>query len=332
MSARPAPPDIEPVHTFFESLQERLAGAFETIDGTAKFAGDERRLAGGISRPRVLQDGKRLEKAAVQFTHSVGAALPPAATERNPHLAGQPFQAAAVSVIVHPRNPHAPTAHMNLRFFLVAASGEARAPCPADASASHWHFGGGFDLTPFYPYLGDVLHWHETARGAAGPHYESMKRACDEYFYLPHRGETRGVGGLFFDDWNEGGFDACFDLAKAIGNAFADAYLPILRRRLDTPWGEREERWLSIRRGRYAEFNLALDRGTRYGLQSGRRVESVLASLPPRAAWEYDHRPEEGSAEAKLEDFLRPRDWLGDARSGGRASCLPSGLQAHKAS
>lgn len=299
MSAPTVRPDIAPVRAFFEGLQTQLVQDFEAIDGEAKFRGEDRDLpSGGTSHPRVLQDGERLEKAAVQFTHSIGAALPPAATERNPHLAGKPFQATAISVIVHPRNPYAPTAHMNLRFFLVEAD-----------QLSHWHFGGGFDLTPHYPFHEDAVHWHETARAAAGEHYDAMKQACDEYFFLPHRGETRGIGGLFFDDWTEGGF-ASFGLAKAIGNAFADAYLPILRRRLDTPWGEREERWMLIRRGRYAEFNLALDRGTRYGLQSGRRVESVLASLPPRVAWVHDHRPEEGSPEAKLKDFLRPRNWL----------------------
>ena len=302
MSAPTAEPDIVPVRAFFEDLQARLVEAFETNDGSAKFVGEERNLpGGGISRPRVLQGGERLEKAAVQFTHSSGAALPPAATERNPHLAGKPFQATAISVIVHPRNPYVPTAHMNLRFFVVETE---------SADPSHWHFGGGFDLTPHYPFLEDARHWHETAQEAAAEHYEAMKQACDEYFFLPHRGETRGVGGLFFDDWSEGGFENCFRLAQAVGNAFADAYLPILRRRLEMSWGEAEERWMLIRRGRYAEFNLALDRGTRYGLQSGRRVESVLASLPPRAAWAYDHRPEEGTPEARLQDYLRPRDWL----------------------
>ena len=307
MSSPPALPDIAPVRAFFQSLQTRLVQDFETIDGASKFAGDELGLpGGGISRPQVLQGGERLEKAAVQFTHSVGAALPPAATERNPHLAGRPFQATAVSVIVHPRNPYAPTTHMNLRFFLVATDEDAEG-----VEGAQWHFGGGFDLTPCYPFLEDVRDWHEAARAAAGPHYDAMKQACDAYFRLPHRGETRGVGGLFFDDWSDGGFDASFDLARAIGNAFPAAYLPILRRRIDMSWGEREERWLLIRRGRYAEFNLALDRGTRYGLQSGRRVESVLASLPPRAAWVHNHRPEQGSPEAALKGFLAPRDWLG---------------------
>ncbi|MDE0008069.1 MAG: oxygen-dependent coproporphyrinogen oxidase [Gammaproteobacteria bacterium] len=306
---RPAPPDIAPVRAFFEGLQTRLVRDFEAIDGGAKFVGEELGLpGGGVSRPRVLQGGQRLEKAAVQFTHSVGAALPPAATDRNPHLAGRPFQATAVSVIVHPCNPYAPTAHMNLRFFLVDTG-------DASTEEPHWHFGGGFDLTPCYPFLEDVRHWHEVAQEAAGEHYEAMKQACDSYFYLPHRDETRGVGGLFFDDWREGGFEASLALAEAIGNAFADAYLPVLRHRLDTPWGEREERWLAIRRGRYAEFNLALDRGTRYGLQSGRRVESVLASLPPRAAWVHGHQPEKGSPEAALKGFLRARDWLGGEHS-----------------
>lgn len=296
--------DIEAVKACFLELQEALCAALEALDGGgARFSSERLRQAGGgCGRPRVLQDGEAIEKAAVQFTHSVGGALPPAASERNPHLAGRGFQAAAISVIVHPRNPYAPTAHMNLRFFLV------------DAEPPSWHFGGGFDLTPCYGFVEDCVAWHRAAKQAAGPHYPSMKRACDEYFHLRHRGEPRGVGGLFFDDWTEGGFAASLQLTQDIGQAFMPAYAQIFQRRSALPYGEREREWQLLRRGRYAEFNLAIDRGTRYGLQSGRRIESVLASLPPLAQWRYNHAPPPGTPEAELLSFyLRPRDWLGEA-------------------
>ncbi len=298
-----AKPTITPVRDYFITLQDRIVAALEELDGEAKFSREEISGPGGaLSRPRVLEDGPRIEKAAVQFTHSLGSSLPPAATERNPHLAGHGFQATAISLIVHPRNPYVPTTHANLRFFMV----EAEEPV--------WYFGGGFDLTPYYGFEEDAVHWHRQARAAAGPHYPALKAACDEYFYLPHRGECRGIGGLFFDDWTEGGFEASFEFTRAVGDHFLPAYRPIFERRMSIAYGERERDWQLYRRGRYAEFNLAIDRGTKYGLQSGRRVESVLASLPPLAAWKYDYRPEPGSEEARLySDFLPPRDWLAES-------------------
>ena len=247
----------------------------------------------------MLAGGDHIEKAAVQFTHSKGKSLPPAATARNPELAGAPFQATAISMIVHPVNPHVPTTHMNLRYFLV------------DADEPAWYFGGGYDLTPFYPVEEDVVHWHQVAKEAAGEHYADFKARCDEYFYLPHRGECRGVGGLFFDDWTAGGLDASYALVQRIGDSFLPAYVPIFEKRMHTPYTEAERKFQLYRRGRYAEFNLVIDRGTQYGLQSGRRVESVLASLPPLAAWEYNYQAPEGSPEARLVDyFLKPQDWV----------------------
>ena len=315
MSLRPTPPDIAPVRAFFEGLQANLVHDCEAIDGGAHFVGEELSLqAGGISRPRVLQDGERLEKAAVQFTHSVGAALPPAATDRNPHLAGKPFQATAVSVIVHPRNPYAPTAHMNLRFFLVDTG-------DASTEGSHWHFGGGFDLTPCYGFEEDARHWHQVAFNACCEFgedvYPKYKKWCDEYFFIRHRGEARGVGGLFFDDLNEWGFDRCFDFLRSVGDHYMRAYRPIVERRKDTLYTDQQKDFQLYRRGRYVEFNLVYDRGTLFGLQSGGRVESILMSLPPRVQWQYNRKPEPGTEEARLvEEFLTPRDWLekGDNR------------------
>ncbi len=292
--------DIEPVKAYFLGLQKALCAELEALDGTARFSLERiDQPDGGFGQPRVLQDGPVVEKAAVQFSHSMGSALPAAASERNPHLAGCGFQAAAVSVIVHPRNPYAPTAHLNLRFFQVEAAPPA------------WHFGGGFDLTPCYGFVEDCVAWHWAAQKATGRHYARMKRACDGYFHLGHRNESRGVGGLFFDDWTEGGFKASLRLTEAVGQAFMPAYGPILQRRSQMAYGERQREWQLLRRGRYAEFNLAIDRGTRYGLQSGRRIESVLASLPPLAKWRYDHAPTPGSPEAELLEFyLQPRHWL----------------------
>jgi coproporphyrinogen III oxidase len=293
-------PEILPVRDYFMDLQDRIVAALENQDGEARFYREDISGSdGALSRPRVLEGGRHIEKAAVQFTHSLGSSLPPAATERNPQLAGQGFQAAAISLIVHPRNPYAPTTHANLRFFLV----EAEEPV--------WYFGGGFDLTPYYGFDEDAIHWHAQAQAAVGGHYPAFKKACDEYFYLPHRGECRGIGGVFYDDWTEGGFESSFALTRSVGDHFLPAYEPILERRLAMPYGERERDWQLYRRGRYAEFNLAIDRGTKYGLQSGRRVESVLASLPPLAAWRYDYQPATGTPEARLyTDFLPPRDWL----------------------
>jgi coproporphyrinogen III oxidase len=299
---------IEPPRDYFLALQDEICLRLEALDGAARFARQDTALSdGGRARPSVLEGGARIEKAAVQFTHSVGRALPPAATERNPALAGKPFQAAAISLIVHPRNPYVPTTHMNLRAFVV------------DADAPVWYFGGGFDLTPFYGFEDDCVHWHRTAKAACDPFdrelYRELKRACDEYFFLTHRTEARGVGGIFFDDWTRGGFERSFAFVRSVGDHFLPAYEPVFAKRCETPYGEREREFQLYRRGRYAEFNLAIDRGTRYGIQSGRRIESVLASLPPLAAWRYDYRPAAGSPEAQLyERFLPARDWLGEAQ------------------
>ena len=294
---------IDPPRALFRELQDEIESALARLDGGGRFEGSCTALpSGGMSRPRVLQDGGDIEKAAVLFSHAIGDSLPAAATERNPLLAGQPFQATAISLIVHPRNPYVPTAHMNLRFFLVGQEDPA------------WYFGGGFDLTPYYPFTEDIVHWHRTAYDACRAHgdvYARLKANCDAYFYLPHRQEARGVGGIFFDDWIEGGFEASLAFVRGVGKHFLPAYCPIFERRVNTPWGRREEEFMLLRRGRYAEFNLAVDRGTRYGLQSGRNAESVLASLPPRARWIYDYAPPPNSPEAALTDhFLTPRNWI----------------------
>ncbi len=297
--------DPAAVRAYLLELQDRICAALERVDEGPGFA--EQRIeppGGGLARPRVLEGGAVIEKAAVNFSNTHGARLPPAASERRPELAGWPFEAASLSLIVHPRSPYAPTSHCNLRFFSV----------DADVPGAWW-FGGGFDLTPYYGFSDDAVHWHRSARDACAPFgdalYPRLKKACDDYFYLPHRGEPRGIGGLFFDDLDEGGFERAFGLVRSIGDHYLPAYLPILERRGRQPWGERERDFQLYRRGRYAEFNLIHDRGTRYGLQSGRRIESVLASMPPLAAWRYDWQPEPGSPEAELyERFLTPRDWL----------------------
>ena len=298
-------PDIAAVHDCFSALQSSICARLEQIDGSRCFHGDEASSPGGaIARPRVLEGGTHIEKAAVQFTHSIGTSLPPAATERNPQLAGQGFQAVAISLIVHPRNPYVPTTHMNLRFFIV------------DAQTPVWYFGGGFDLTPYYGFDEDCVHWHQQASDACAPFgaslYAELKQACDAYFYLPHRQEPRGIGGIFFDDWTRGGYGESFAFVRSVGDHFLPAYAPIFERRMHAPYGDRQREFQLYRRGRYAEFNLAIDRGTKYGLQSGRRVESVLASLPPLASWRYDYRPDPGTPEAHLyERFLPPKWWAG---------------------
>jgi len=295
-----------PVRDHLLGLQDRICAALEAEDGRARFREDATSGEGGtIARPRALEDGEAIEKAAVHFTHARGDRLPPAATARRPELAGARFEAVSLSLIVHPRNPYAPTSHMNLRFFSTEGT----------EASSGWWFGGGFDLTPYYAFEDDAVHWHRVARDAcrdfAPDAYARFKKWCDEYFYLKHRGETRGIGGLFFDDLCEGGFDHTFAFVRRVGDAYLDAYLPILQRRKTVPYGEREREFQLHRRGRYVEFNLVYDRGTLYGLQSGRRVESVLASLPPLVRWRYAYRPEPGSPEARLsEEFLKPRDWL----------------------
>lgn len=294
---------IQAVIDYLEELQQRICDELASLEGS-DFSMETIQLQGkGYSRPRVLAEGEHIEKAAVQFSYSIGDQLPPAASERNPELAGRGFEATSISMIVHPRNPYAPTMHANLRFFLVGDD--------------HWHFGGGFDLTPYYGFKEDAVHWHQQARQACREYgdeiYSLCKRQCDEYFYLPHRDEPRGIGGLFFDDWDKGGFDSSFRFVRDIGDHILPAYMPIIRRRIDMPYSDNEREFQLYRRGRYAEFNLAIDRGTRYGLQSGRRIESVLASLPPRVAWRYDWQPEPDSREAELlAYYLRPRDWLSD--------------------
>ncbi|WP_250626550.1 oxygen-dependent coproporphyrinogen oxidase [Pinirhizobacter soli] len=293
------------VETFLRDLQDRICSAVENLDGQARFTEDAWvREAGGGGRTRVLRNGAVFEQAGVNFSRVHGDTLPPAATAHRPELAGGSFIATGVSLVLHPNNPHVPTTHANVRYF------EAR----KEGVEPVWWFGGGFDLTPFYPVDEDVIHWHRTARDLCAPFgddvYARYKAWCDEYFYLRHRQETRGVGGLFFDDLNEGGFERCFGLTKAVGNGFLDAYAPIVERRRDTPHGEREREFQLYRRGRYVEFNLVWDRGTLFGLQSGGRTESILMSLPPRVRFEYGYEPEPGSAEARLAGYLKPRDWI----------------------
>jgi len=304
---------VDVVREFLGDLQDRLCAALEDVDGKARFVedawkrGDEpaksAALLGG-GRTRVLRGGAVFEQAGVNFSEVSGARLPASATAHRPDLAAAPWTAMGVSLVVHPKNPYVPTTHMNVRFFQAHVA----------SSERNWWFGGGFDLTPFYPFDEDVQHWHEVAREAVAPFgddlYPRYKQWCDEYFFLKHRNETRGVGGLFFDDLSAGGFERCFGITRNVGNAFIDAYLPIVQRRKATPFGEREREFQLYRRGRYVEFNLVYDRGTLFGLQSGGRTESILMSLPPRVRWEYAYAPEAGSAEARLVDYLRPRDWL----------------------
>lgn len=296
---------IEPVRGYLTDLQARICERLEHLDG-GRFRGDSwQRQAGGGGLSRVLAEGSVFEKAGVNFSHVMGDRLPASASERRPELAGCGFQALGVSLVIHPRNPYVPSAHANVRLFVAE---------PADHPPLWW-FGGGFDLTPYYPFDDDVIHWHRTARAACEPFgddvYPRFKRWCDEYFYLPHRGETRGVGGLFFDDLNDWPFPTCFDFLRSVGDHFLPAYVPIVEARLGQPFGERERAFQLYRRGRYVEFNLVYDRGTRFGLQSGGRTESILMSLPPLAAWQYDWQPEAASPEAALTAYLRPRDWLG---------------------
>jgi len=299
-------PDLEAVRRYLLELQDHIATAVEQADGAARFREDVwQRDQGGGGRSRVFTDGAVFEQAGINFSHVSGSALPPSATAQRPELAGRAFQALGVSVVLHPLNPYVPTTHANVRFFL------AEKP---DAEPVWW-FGGGFDLTPYYGFVADAQHWHQTARAACAPfgaaRYPQYKRWCDEYFFIAHRNEPRGIGGLFFDDLNEGGFNADFEFMRSVGDHFLPAYLPILDRRRHTVFGARERDFQLYRRGRYVEFNLVYDRGTLFGLQSGGRTESILMSLPPLVKWRYDWQPAPGTPEAALyEDFLRPRDWL----------------------
>ncbi|AAU91097.1 coproporphyrinogen III oxidase, aerobic [Methylococcus capsulatus str. Bath] len=301
-----AGPDIEAVKSYLLDLQESICNALETEEPRARFVEDRwEHAAGGGGRTRVLSGGETFEQGGVNFSHVRGASLPASATAHRPELAGRGFQATGVSLVIHPLNPYVPTSHANVRFFLAEKEGE----------TPIWWFGGGFDLTPFYPFEEDVIHWHRTARNACLPFgedvYPRFKRWCDEYFFLNHRNETRGVGGLFFDDLNEWGFERSFAFLRSVGDHYLKAYLPIVQRRKAIPYGEREREFQLYRRGRYVEFNLVYDRGTLFGLQSGGRTESILMSLPPVAHWRYDWRPERGSAEENLYlNYLKPKEWL----------------------
>lgn len=303
-----APPDPQTVARYLLDLQERICGELEALDGGAAFARDEwQREAGGGGISRVLADGAVFEQAGVNYSHVHGDSLPAAASAARPHLAGRSFQALGVSLVIHPRNPYVPTSHANVRFFIAEKPGEEPV----------WWFGGGFDLTPYYGFAEDARHWHRTARAACEPFgedvYPRYKTWCDDYFHIKHRGERRGIGGLFFDDLNEWGFERCSAFMKSVGDHFLPAYVPIVEARRGTPYGERERDFQLYRRGRYVEFNLVYDRGTLFGLQSGGRTESILMSLPPLAKWRYDWQPEPGTPEAELtERFLVPRDWLQD--------------------
>ena len=293
------------IEAYLRDLQDRLCRSLQQADGKAHFVEDEwQRAEGGGGRSRVLKNGAVFEQAGVNLSIVQGNTLPKSATAHRPELEGRAWNAMGVSLVLHPWNPYVPTTHLNVRYF------EARREGAEDV----WWFGGGFDLTPFYPYDEDARHWHSVARAACLPFgeevYPRYKSWCDEYFFLKHRNETRGIGGLFFDDLNSGGFERCFALTQSVGDAFLDAYLPIVQRRRDQPFGEREREFLLYRRGRYVEFNLVWDRGTLFGLQSGGRTESILMSLPPRVRFEYMYAPEAGSAEARLNEYLRPRDWV----------------------
>ena len=299
--------NIEAVKTYLLALQGRICAALADADGQAQFMQDQwDREAGGRGLTRVLLGGAVFEQAGVNFSHVSGQSLPASATASRPELAGRGFQAVGVSLVIHPRNPHVPVSHANVRFFLAEK----------DAAEPVWWFGGGYDLTPFYPRREDVVHWHQTAQKACAPFgaevYPRYKKWCDEYFYLKHRDEARGVGGLFFDDLDEWGFERSFEFMQSVGDSYLDGYLPIVQRRKDTPWTESQREFQLYRRGRYVEFNLVYDRGTLFGLQSGGRTESVLMSLPPLVSWRYNWHAEPGSPEAELVDtWLQPTDWLG---------------------
>ncbi|MCG6898083.1 MAG: oxygen-dependent coproporphyrinogen oxidase [Thiocapsa sp.] len=301
-------PDADAVKTYLMDLQDRICAALRETDGGAGFREDAwERDGGGGGRTRIMQDGAVFERGGINFSQVFGERLPPSASASRPELAGRAFQAMGVSLVVHPQNPYVPTSHLNVRFFLAERPG----------AEPVWWFGGGFDLTPYYAFEEDVRHWHRTAREAClpfGEHvYPRYKDWCDRYFYLKHRDEPRGVGGLFFDDLNEGGFDRSFQLMRSVAEHYLPAYLPIVHRRWAKLFGDRERAFQKYRRGRYVEFNLVYDRGTLFGLQSGGRTESILMSLPPEVSWRYDCRPEPGSPEAELyERYLKARDWLAD--------------------
>lgn len=298
--------DIDAVRNYLLDLQDRICSALEQVDAEAQFHEDRwERPAGGGGRTRVISDGVVLEKGGVNFSEVHGEGLPASASAHRPELAGRSFRAMGVSLVIHPLNPYVPTSHANVRLFVAEKAG----------TEPVWWFGGGYDLTPYYPFAEDCRHWHRVASEACEPFgadvYPRFKRWCDEYFYLRHRDETRGVGGLFFDDLNEWDFDTTFAFIRAVGDSYLDAYLPVVERRKGRSFGERERHFQLYRRGRYVEFNLVYDRGTLFGLQSGGRTESILMSLPPLARWEYDWHPQPGSPEQELyQHYLKPREWL----------------------
>ncbi|MCV6614358.1 MAG: oxygen-dependent coproporphyrinogen oxidase [Cellvibrionaceae bacterium] len=298
--------DKDAVKNYLLDLQERICAELEQADGSGRFVEDSwQRPEGGGGRSRVMSDGAVIEKGGVNFSHVSGASMPASATAHRPELAGRSFEAMGVSLVIHPHNPYVPTSHANVRFFIAEKEG----------AEPVWWFGGGYDLTPYYGFEEDCRDWHRVAKGTCEPFgediYPRYKKWCDEYFYLKHRDEARGVGGLFFDDLNELGFAGSFAFMRAVGDSYTQAYCPIIAKRKDTTYGEREREFQLYRRGRYVEFNLVWDRGTLFGLQTGGRTESILMSLPPLVRWEYDYQPEPGSAEARLtEQFLAPRDWV----------------------
>ncbi|NIB39514.1 oxygen-dependent coproporphyrinogen oxidase [Pseudomaricurvus alkylphenolicus] len=299
-------PDKEAVKQYLLALQDSICQQLQSEDGSATFIEDSwTRQEGGGGRSRVINDGAVIEKGGVNFSHVFGKQMPASATAHRPELAGRSFEAMGVSLVIHPNNPYVPTSHANVRFFIAEKEGEDPV----------WWFGGGYDLTPYYGNREDCQHWHRTARNACTPFgddlYPRLKRWCDEYFYLKHRDEPRGVGGLFFDDFNELGFEQSFAFMRAVGDSYVAAYQPIMARRKNQPFGERERQFQLYRRGRYVEFNLVFDRGTLFGLQTGGRTESILMSLPPLVRWEYDWQPQPGSPEAELtEVYLQPQEWV----------------------
>jgi len=291
--------NAQAVREYLSELQQRIVAALERLDGSAFLSDAWQRAEGGGGVTRILEGGALFERAGVGFSHVTGSQLPASASAARPQLAGRSFEAMGVSLVLHPRNPYCPTVHMNVRFL---------------AAGDIWWFGGGMDLTPYYGFDDDARHFHSTCRNALAPfgaeRYPRCKKWCDEYFFLKHRNEPRGIGGIFFDDLSEPDFETCFALVRSVGDSFLAAYSPIVERRRAIHYGERERAFQAYRRGRYVEFNLVYDRGTLFGLQSGGRTESILMSLPPAVAWRYDWKPDPGSPEERLySDFLRPRDW-----------------------
>ena len=300
--------DVERARGYFVDLQARIVAGLEAIDGQPFRRESWERPEGGGGISRLLEEGNVLERGGVNFSHVMGTKLPPSASAGRGEIAGRAWEAMGVSLVLHPRNPYAPTVHLNVRMFV------AHAPADVPGAVDVWWFGGGMDLTPYYGFAEDAVHFHQACREALAPFgadvHDRYKRWCDEYFYLKHRKEPRGVGGIFFDDYAEGGFDASFAMMRSVGDHFLTAYLPILEKRKDMAYSERERSFQAYRRGRYVEFNLVWDRGTLFGLQSGGRTESILMSMPPVVRWQYDWTPQAGSPEAGLyTDFLVPKDW-----------------------